>query len=492
MQIHNKSQRGASLIAFTLLLTFVLLPIMGLGIDASIQYWITTRLSSAVDSAVLAAARSLNTGATSATQISNAQAVGRQYFSANFPTGTLGTTVFGGQQVSNAPTITVTQSSNLITVSATAQVNAPLYFLKFLHLSSGTINATSQSTRRFANIVLVLDRSGSMNNASNSCAALVAAVQSFTNQFINGSDQLALVTFSTSANIDAWPTTNFNPSLNTTISSLVCVGATSTPQALTLAYTLIQAINQPDALNVILLFTDGQANAVVASYPIKTQGDNRYDAVNTGTTEYIGPSSCYSSSPIVGGHTDFSGSANPTGYTGGICSVSPPPSITQGSGDPAAVSAPGCAFSSNSSNAFGTYNVPYDRYDIAYVPSTDIYGNSTFGYKPAQTFTSGPYTGQIRTDSPLAIRYAAMNAADSVSSKIRSDSTYHIVTYTIGLAGNEAIPMDTDFLERIANDPRASNYNSSQPQGVFALANDNAQLADAFNLIAAQILRLSK
>jgi hypothetical protein len=85
-----------------------------------------------------------------------------------------------------------------------------------------------------------------------------------------------------------------------------------------------------------------------------------------------------------------------------------------------------------------------------------------------------------------------MNAADSISSKIRSDSTYHIVTYTIGLAGNEAIPMDTDFLERIANDPRASNYNSSQPQGMFALANNNAQLADAFNLIASQIIRLSR
>jgi Flp pilus assembly protein TadG len=492
VQKKTKSQRGASLITFTLLLAFLLLPLMGLGIDSSIQYWITTRLSSAVDSAVLAAARSLNTGATSSAQITNAQAVGRQYFAANFPTGTLGTTVFGGQQVSNAPTISVVQNTNFVTVTATAQVNAPLYFLKVLHLSSGTITATSQSTRRYANIILVLDRSGSMNNASNSCAALVSAVQSFTNNFINGSDQVGMITFSTSANMDYWPTVNFNPGLNNTINSLVCVGATSTPQALTMAYAAIESINEPDALNIILLFTDGQANAVIASYPVKTQGDNRYDAVNTGTTEYIGPSSCYSSAAIVGGHTDFSGSANPTGYTGGIYSISPAPSITQGSSDPPAVSAPGCAFSSNSYNAFGNYNVPYARYDIAYVPTTDIYGNSTVGYKPSQTFTSGPYAGQIRTDSPLAIRYAAMNAADSISSKIRSDSTYHIVTYTIGLAGNEAIPMDTDFLERIANDPRASNYNSSQPQGMFALANNNAQLADAFNLIASQIIRLSR
>jgi hypothetical protein len=85
-----------------------------------------------------------------------------------------------------------------------------------------------------------------------------------------------------------------------------------------------------------------------------------------------------------------------------------------------------------------------------------------------------------------------MNAADYKSQQIRSNTTYNIVTYTIGLAGNESIPMDTDFLERIANDIRASNYNSSQPQGMFVLASNNAALLDAFNAVASQILRLSK
>jgi len=489
----RQSERGASLIAFTLLLCFVIIPLMGLGIDASIQYWIKARLSSAVDSAALAAGRSLNVGSSVASQTANAQAVGRQFFAANFPPGILGTTVFGGQQVSNSVSITVTEVSNLITVSASAQVNAPLYFMKLLHLSSGTIAASSQTTRRNANILLVLDRSGSMNNASNSCAALVGAVQTFTNQFINGRDELGMITFSTSANVDYQPTIYFDnsPSINSAINNMVCVGATSSAQALTLAYNEIKAINKPGALNVILFFTDGQANGVVATYPIKTQGDNRYDAVNTGTSEYVGPSSCASTDVLYGGYTDFSGSANQTGYTGGVYSVTPT-SISGGSGDPPAISAPGCNFSSTGNGAFGNYNVPYGRYDVAYIPALDAFGNATFGYKPADTFTSGPYTGQIRSDSPLAIRYAAMNAADSISQQIRSDTTYNIVTYSIGLAGNENIPMDTDFLERIANDPRASNYNSSQQQGLFALATDNASLSDAFNAIASQILRLSK
>jgi Flp pilus assembly protein TadG len=488
-------ERGASLIVFTLLVAFVIVPIMGLGIDAATQYWVKAKLSAAVDSAALSAARSLNVGSTIASQTANAQAVGRQYFAANFPPGTLGTTVFGGAQVSNSVSINVTTASNLITVSASAEVYAPLYFMKLLHFSSGTIVATSQTTRRNANILLVLDRSGSMNNASNSCAALVASVQSFTNQFIDGRDQIGMITFSTSANVDYQPSLYFksgSPAINTVINSLVCVGATSTAQGLTMAYNEIRTVNEPGALNVILLFTDGQANAVVAYFPTKTQGDYRYDSVNTGTLEYVGPSSCSPSDFLVGGYTDFSGSDNTTGYTGGVYSVTPPPSITGGAPDPAPISAPGCTFSSTNNGAFGTYNVLYGRVDAAYIPTNDIYGNATVGYKPSYTFTSGPYNGQIRTDSPLAIRYAAMNAADSISSQIRSDTTYNIVTYTIGLAGNENIPMDTDFLERIANDPRASNYNSSQPQGMFALATDNASLADAFNAIASQILRLAK
>ena len=489
----NPSQRGASLILFTFIFTFVLAPMLGLAIDTSIQYWIKARLSAAVDSAALSAARSLNIGTTIASQTANAQSVGRQFFAANFPAGALGTTVIGGAQVANSVSITVSALSNYITVSASAQVTAPLYFLKLLHFSSGTITATSQTTRRNANIVLVLDRSGSMNNASNSCAALVSSVESFANQFVDGRDQFTLVTFSTSANVDYGPSIYFksvSPTLNSTISSLVCVGATSTAQGLTLANNEITTvINQPGALNVIVFFTDGQANAVVANFPVKTQGDSIYDYVNTYSLENVGPSSCKSSGVLYGGYTDFSESANPTGATGGVYSVAPT-DISGGSPWPPVISAPGCAFTLP--GYYGSYN-PYDgRADVAYIPSVDYFGNPTTGYKPSQSFTSGPYTGQIRADSPLAIRYAAMNAADAIAETIHSNATFGTVIYSIGLAGNEPIPMDTDFLERIANDPRASNYNPDQPQGLFALASDNATLSDAFNSIAGQILRLSK
>jgi len=489
-------QRGASLIAFTLLLTFVILPMVGLGIDVAIQYWIKAKLSSAVDSAALAAGRSLNVGSTV-----DPAAVGRQYFAANFPAGILRTTVINGQQVANSVSISVAPVNGYITVSAKAQVNAPLYFLKMLHLASGIITATSQTTRRNANIVLVLDRSGSMANANNSCGALISAVNVFTSQFIDGRDELGLITFSTTSHVDYQPNLHFqtdSQTLDSVINTMACVGATSTAQALTQAYSLIKATNVTSALNVILFFTDGGANSVVEQYPgyfpIKTKWDYRYGTYLTSQTDHVAPSSCSASDVLYGGYTDLSESLNTTGSTAGVSAVGTDVPLTAGAAYPPPISPPGSLFSSTSSNAcgWGTYTIPCARNDVAYIPPTDAWGNSTLGYKPAYTYTSGPYINQIRSDSPLAIRNAAINAADAISQQIRSNTTYNIVTYTIGLAGNEPIPMDTDFLERLANDTRASNYNPSQPQGMFVLAANNASLLDAFNAVASQILRLSK
>jgi Flp pilus assembly protein TadG len=484
----RKQQRGATVVVFTVITAFVMLPIAGLAIDVSVQYWIKAKLSSAVDAASLAAARSLSVGLTASAQQANAQLVGQQYFTANFPTGILGTTLTG-------PTIAVADtSSHVRTVTTTAQVVAPLYFLKLLHVQAGTISASGQATRRDANIVLVLDRSGSMNNASNSCAALVSSVQFFTNQFVDGRDQIGLITFSTSAKVDYASTLNFksgSPTINSVINSMICAGATSTAQGLTLGYNQVKSVNEPGALNVILFFTDGGANSVVANYPIKTQADNRYDYVNTATVTATPASNCSASlTSLYGLFTDFSGSQNPTGLTGGVLSVSPN-AISAGSSYPPVISASGCSFTQ--SGAYGSYNPYQGRADVAYIPSADAFGNSTLGYKSVDTFPSGyKYAGQIRPDTPAGIRFAAINAADAIAQKIRSDSTYGIVTYSVGLAGNESLTMDTDFLERVANDPRASNWNPSQPQGMFMLATNNASLADAFNAIASQILRLSK
>jgi hypothetical protein len=340
---------------------------------------------------------------------------------------------------------------------------------------------------------------------------MISAAQNFVNLFTDGFDTVGLVTFSTTANnnpIDYAPTTHFksvNPTLNSVLGNIVCTGATSTAQALAVAYQSIKSTGLAGALNVIVLFTDGQPNEVVSNnWTIRTQGDTRYDPVNTSRSEYIGASGCQTvittykgsgknrrtiTTPVVysGGFTVLlSAGQTPatTGYTGGLYDTSARAAISTA---PGTVSATGCAFSQNGAT--------YAREDIASIPTTDAYGNSTAsGYKGTpDEFTSGPYATQIRDDEQIpGVIAAAFNAADNQATTIRNDSTYNTVIYTIGLDGAPDVAIDPTFLERVANDPRSPIYDSTQPAGYFAYAADASALNQAFNQIASQVLRLSK
>ena len=47
-------------------------------------------------------------------------------------------------------------------------------------------------------------------------------------------------------------------------------------------------------------------------------------------------------------------------------------------------------------------------------------------------------------------------------------------------------------MERISNDPRSPIYDPLQQTGVYVYAPDTSQLQDAFNKIAAEVLRLAQ
>lgn len=514
---HRKSQRGASLIIFTLLVALVLLPLMGLAVDGAVVFWVRTKLSSAVDAAALAGGRSINVYETQTQNSGNAVTAAQQWFAANYPSGWLGTTIVGG-----TPTVTVqpTQSATQ-QVSVSARAVIPLYFMRVVGVNSITIGAVAQSARRNLNLVLVLDRSGSMGPAptgSNACPTMIDAAQNFVSMFTDGFDTLGLVTFSTTANnspIDYSPTKYFkssSPNLSTTIGEISCTGATSTAQALNIAYQSIKNTGLVSALNVIVLFTDGQPNEVIeTSWPIKTQGDTRYSPTSTSTSTYIGASSCSSGSGSGesgsrGGYGGRGGSGSgsgtvtlsggltillstgqtpgTTGYTGGIYDTTDSVAIDSA---PGLISANGCAFSQNGAT--------YVREDVAYIPTTDAYGNSTStGYKGLpNTFPSGAYAGQIRDDEQVpGVMAAAFNAADNQASTIRNDPTYTIMIYTIGLDGAPDVPIDSTFLERVSNDPRSPIYNSAKPAGYYAYAANAGALNEAFYQVASQVLRLSE
>jgi hypothetical protein len=93
-----------------------------------------------------------------------------------------------------------------------------------------------------------------------------------------------------------------------------------------------------------------------------------------------------------------------------------------------------------------------------------------------------------------SITNAGVNALDNAAQRARADSitrNLNVVTYTIGL-GNAPNGVDDQLLLRIANDPQASNYNSAQPTGDYVFSPTTAQLNQAFNRIASDVLRLSR
>src|SRR5580693_6680021 len=80
-------RRGIVMIMLSMMVAVVLLPLVGLAIDGSILYLVQAKLSAAVDSATLAAARSLSVGLDLSSQTAAATATAQSFFSANFPAG---------------------------------------------------------------------------------------------------------------------------------------------------------------------------------------------------------------------------------------------------------------------------------------------------------------------------------------------------------------------------------------------------------------------
>ncbi len=502
----KRGQRGSTLILFTLLVTLVLIPLIGLAVDGAVVFWVKAKLSSAVDAAAIAAGRSINislgAGQNSPTAITAAQ----QWFAANFPAGWLGTSVVGGQ-----PTVVFNAtSSSTQQVSVTASAIVPLFFMRLLHINTFTVTATAQSSRRNLNLVLVLDRSGSMGaQGSNACPIMIAAAQNFVNLFTDGFDTLGLVTFSSSANwnsgsLDYTPTMHFktgSPSLNTVLGQITCQGATSSAQGLHVAYQSIQNTALPSAVNAIVFFTDGQPNEVVANYTTMIAanggGDTRYDSLNTSSLVTMPASTCTSSTVTGGLTTALVQGTSPgiTGYTGGIFDTSTwvPLSMTAG-----IISAPGCSFVDPNSYCQYYAGAAWAcvRQDVASIPNQDIYGNVTnSGYKGLpDTIPSGsPYVGQIRVDEQtIAVMAAAFNAADHQATTIRNDTTYNPIIFSIGLDGAPDMSIDSTFLERVANDPRSPIYDSTRAAGYYAYAENPGELNQAFHQIASIVLRLSK
>lgn len=479
----RSAERGATLIMFTMLTAMVIIPMIGLAIDGSILYWTKAKLSAAVDAAALAVGRDLS---------GDADTTAQTYVYANLPQGWLGTSY------SPAPSALVqndTPTAGTRRVTVSAAVTVPLYFMRILGYSNATVTASGVSSRRDTDIILIIDRSYSMQQAS-ACGTMISSAKSFVNNFADGRDTLSLVSFSTTANVDFSYNSSFKPTLNNKLDTTVCNGYTDTASALKAAYEQVKLIpNASTKLNVIVLFTDGIPDAVqlnftgdgstTASNIIKTLSDNRYVWNSTGsTTPATAASTCSKTVSLRGVLVDKPGDGSATGQTGGLYNPASVP-ISTNVLLPGLISGGTCAFPGNELKV---------RNDIAYLPPTDDFGGAFDGFRTVNADrypTGNPYSGKIRTDTPQSITHAAENAADSQAQMIRNDATYKPIIYTIGLGGTSFQPIDDELLERIANDPRSTSYDSSKAAGEY-IPCTAAGLASAFQQVASQILHLAK
>ncbi|MDP8979060.1 MAG: VWA domain-containing protein [Acidobacteriota bacterium] len=476
-------ERGVAIYVAAVILVMAV-PLIGLAVDGTMLYIIKCRLQGAVDGAALAAAKALSRGNDDSAQKDAATTAAATFVKLNYPS----TYFFSNDVVVNTNTDVIIDLSvaHQRTVTVNAHVNAPVLFMRFLNFSSTNVNASATTVRKDSNIVLVLDRSGSMT-ASGSCGPMKQAAINFINSFAETRDYIGVVTFSTSAYAN-FPisTNNFKSQTSTIINSMVCDGSTSSAAGLWLGYDQLVGLNQPAALNFIVFFTDGEPTGSAVDMPL-TAGSG----CTQGTSHGAGnPKTLRGLYATYTNGSAFIGLANhlPLLKADGVTQ-----DFSSGDNYIASNSA-GCAF------APGWNSNWQNTSDFQGIPTTDIYGNSLNTSYKAVTLSSG-YIDIGNSNNGIP---AATNSADDAARRIRIGTVDNypnaynrgltgVIIDSVGL-GNAPVPLPADgvFLERVSNDPRSPIYDSTKPAGLFVFAQQSTDIGAAFGEIASEILRISR
>ena len=576
-QIRSESIRKAKekgiAVYLTIFFLLALIPVVGLSVDGGYAFVIRSRLSAAADSAALAAGRGINLSGTQAAAQAQATTQATNFFNADFPVGYMATSTTG-RTITPSFTVNTDASGNptgTLTISVTASVLAPTYFMRWIGVPSLTIASTGTATRRNLVMEIVLDKSASMGSrdtaqgtipssitaSSSSCEAMVYATNQFISYF-SPYDTLGMLSF----NLSVWDDNNAGndgsytgsqnfwqsgaSGMSHAISQIECGSNTNTTAALYKAYQDIITINQRLAQNVIVLFTDGVPNGVNATFPVRTQVDSRMSPA-----QGCASGSCSGTCLDTGGATLCTGStANSTHCSGGTGCVSTSgtgglPVCTTTAATVKAAIAQWANFSTSggqrgADKMFSTDSAPsspagcpsytstaFTSQTIAYIPNTDYFGNSFvniqtgasssatspwFGWlyqvnsqtapsgtqitsgnsatknlgalwssysttgvgAPNNTFTSGPYSGYLRPDTPNSIGVASMTSAANMAYTIRADTTYNPIIDVVYLQGNGSDPVDRSFLQLVSNqkyiEPILYQANPPCPDGALASA----------------------
>ncbi len=147
-------------------------------------------------------------------------------------------------------------------VNVNARAESKTFFLDLLtSFQSLNIGTTSQATRPPVILSMVLDKSGSMN-LNGGATALPPSVQDFLGYFIEGTDQVGEISFSSIATQDVAISKTFQAPITSSLNSMTFGGATFAQGGLLDSQTQVQSVSSPppNAVKVVVFFTDGWAN----------------------------------------------------------------------------------------------------------------------------------------------------------------------------------------------------------------------------------------
>jgi hypothetical protein len=313
--------------------------------------------------------------------------------------------------------------------------------------------------------VLILDRSGSMFG---SCDFMRGAARRFSRLFTDQRDSIGVISYSENVQLLVPLTDHFQPDAADRISKITCQGSTNTAEALEVAHQELARLDDPEATNVLILFTDGGANALSANWQLKDPAEK-----SCGGRSCARPPACVAE----------------VQQGGGVPAVLEPlyggPGITdfRFAVHPALVPGPAAAHVRVTSCADPMGVTPF-----AFIPEQDVWGTSVAGSHPLERFADGPYAGRIQL-SLANLPNAFANEMENVARALRSGPPVYI--YLIGFVPNKpASAMESlDYFMQLTNDPAGVRFDRDQPEGLTIVTENPEDFWPAFQRVREEIIK---